>query len=79
MPKLKVNRTPDFLLQTRIRGEMQAQNVTIEQASRYAGCCIKTLYALFDEPTKYWPQTLRLLRNLSVPIEDVRAAITYPW
>lgn len=79
MPKAKVSRTTDYRLTTMIRGEMAAQNVPIETACRYAGCCQATLYKLFAQPTAYMDKTLRLMRGLSIPIESVREAITYPY
>ena len=38
-----------------------------------------TLYDLFKSPTSYFPQTLRLMRKLSILVEEMRAAISYPW
>ena len=77
MPKLRVERTPDYRLRAMIRGEMAAQGVTIEAASRYAGVSEKTLYRVFQTPTAYFDKVLPLARKLSIPIERVREAITY--
>lgn len=79
MPKLRVERSTDYRLRTMIRGEMAAQRVTIETAARWADVSINTLYKVFDMPTAYMDRSLRLLRHLSIPIEDVRAAISYPY
>lgn len=79
MPKAKVTRSTDYRLTTMIRGEMAAQNVPIEKACRYAGCCQATLYKIFAQPTAYMDKTLKLMRGLSIPIDDVRAAIMYPY
>lgn len=79
MPKLRVERTTDYQLRAIIRGEMAAQGVTVEQASRYAGCSEKTLYRLFDSPLAYMDKVLPLMRKLSIPIDRVRDAITYPY
>ena len=43
MPKMKVERSTDYRLTAMIRGEMAAQNVSVEKASRYAGGCVNTL------------------------------------
>ena len=69
MPKEKVNRTPDYKLRVRIRGEIDAQGVPISKACEYAGVSVRTFYRLLKE----------LMRNLSIPIEDVRGMIQYPW
>ena len=79
MPKLKVNRSTDYRLTAMIRGEMAAQGMSIATACRHAGCCQATLYKIFDKPTAYMDKALRLMRGLSIPIEEVRAAITYPY
>ena len=79
MPKLKVERSTDYRLTAMIRGEMAAQNISVEKASRYAGCCVNTLYKVFDSPTAYMDKALRLMRGLSIPIEKVRETITYPY
>ena len=79
MAKAKVDRNTDYLLRMRIRGEMAAQHVSIDKACTYAAVSQATLYRLMDSPTRYMDKTLRLLRCLTVPIEDVREAITYPW
>lgn len=79
MPKQRVERGTDYKLRCMIRGEIAAQNVPISKACEYAGCCQQTLYRVFDKPTAYMDKALRLLRNLSVPIESVREAISYPW
>lgn len=79
MPKLRVERTTDYRLRSMIRGEMAAQRVSIEAASRYAGCSEKTLYRVFEHPTAYMDKALPLMRKLSIPIEDVRSAISYPY
>ena len=49
MPKMKVERSTDYRLTAMIRGEMAAQNVSVEKASRYAGCCVNTLYKIFGD------------------------------
>lgn|GEM_PF-1162693 len=79
MPKLKVERTTDYRLRAMIRGEMAAQGVTLETASRYAGCSERTLYSVFAQPTAYFDKVLPLMRKLSIPIESLREAITYPY
>lgn len=79
MPKLKVNRTTDYQLAALIRGEISMQGVNIETAAHYAGCCPTTLYRLIDSPTAYMDKALKLMRALSIPIETVRAAISYPY
>ena len=79
MPKMRVERTTDYRLRAMIRGEMSAQGVTIEVASRYAGCSEKTLYRVFEQPTAYFDKVLPLMRKLSVPIERVRETICYPY
>lgn len=79
MPKEKVNRTPDYKLRVRIRGEIDAQGVPISKACEYAGVSVRTFYRLLKEPMRYFPETLELMRNLSIPIEDVRGMIQYPW
>lgn len=79
MPKARIERTTDYRLQSMIRGEMAAQNVPIEKAAKYAGCCPKTLYRIFESPTAYMDKALKLMRGLSIPIEAVREAITYPY
>lgn len=48
-------------------------------AAEYAGVSRPTLYNLLKRPTAYFPQTLRLMRALSIPVEEMRAAISYPW
>ena len=42
MPKEKVNRTPDYKLRVRIRGEIDAQGVPISKACEYAGVSVRT-------------------------------------
>ena len=79
MPKEKVNRTPDYKLRVRIRGEIDAQGVPISKACEYAGVSVRTFYRLLKEPMRFFPETLELMRNLSIPIEDVRGMIQYPW
>ena len=79
MPKMRVERTTDYRLRAMIRGEMAAQGVTIEVASRSAGCSEKTLYRVFEQPTAYFDKVLPLMRKLSVPIERVRETICYPY
>lgn len=79
MPKLAVNRDTDYRLSVMIHGEMGAQNVKLEKAAEYAGVSRPTLYNLLKRPTAYFPQTLRLMRALSIPVEEMRAAISYPW
>lgn len=79
MPKLRVERTMDYRLRAMIRGEMAAQDVSIETACRYAGCCQATLYKIFATPTAYMDKALRLMRGLSIPIERVRETVTYPY
>ena len=79
MPKLAVKRDTDYRLTVMIRGEMAAQGVSIEKAAKYAGLARSTLYDLLKSPTSYFPQTLRLMRKLSIPVEEMRAAISYPW
>lgn len=37
------------------------------------------LRRMLKRPTAYFPQTLRLMRALSIPVEEMRAAISYPW
>ena len=70
MPKAAVKRTLDYMLEARIRGEIKAQGVGVGST---------TLYELYKKPTKYFPQTLKLMRCLSIPIADVREMICYPW
>lgn len=79
MPKEKVKRTMNYVMSARIRGEIAQQNISIAKACEYAGVSKFTLYKLFDDPTKHFPNTLRLMRNLTIPIEDVREMIQYPW
>ena len=79
MPKLAVKRDTDYRLTVMIRGEMAAQAISIEKAAEYAGMARLTLYDLLKSPTSYFPQTLRLMRKLSIPVEEMRAAISYPW
>lgn len=79
MPKLAVKRDTDYRLSVMIHGEMVAQNVKAEKAAEYAGVSRPTLYNLLKWPTAYFPQTLRLMRELSIPVEEMRAAISYPW
>ena len=89
MPKLAVKRDTDYRLSVMIHGEMGAQNVETEivvvggvepeKAAEYAGVSRPTLYNLLKRPTAYFPQTLRLMRALSIPVEEMRAAISYPW
>ena len=50
MPKEKVNRTPDYKLRVRIRGEIDAQGVPISKACEYAGVSVRTFYRLLKEP-----------------------------
>ena len=79
MPKLAVKRDTDYRLSVMIHGEMGAQNVKPKNAAEYAGVSRPTLYNLLKRPTAYFPQTLRLMRKLSIPVEEMRAAISYPW
>lgn len=79
MPKLAVKRDTDYRLTVMIRGETAAQEISIEKAAEYAGVSRPTLYNLLKRPTAYFPQTLRLMRALSIPVEEMRAAISYPW
>lgn len=79
VPKPLVKRTLDYNLSMRIRGEIKAQGVSVEKACEYAGISSTTLYELYKKPTKYFPQTLKLMRCLSIPIADVREMICYPW
>lgn len=79
MPKLAIKRDTDYRLTVMIRGEMAAQEISIEKAAEYAGTARSTLYDLLKSPTSYFPQTLRLMRKLSIPVEEMRAAISYPW
>lgn len=79
MPKARVERSTDYRLRSMIRGEMAAQGVSIEKAAKYACCSAGTLYKLFESPTGYMDKALRLMRGLSIPIETVREAITYPY
>ena len=79
MPKAAVKRDTDYKLSVLIRGEMAAQNVNPEKAAKYAGVGRTTLYNLFQRPTEYFPATLRLMRALSIPVEQMREAISYPW
>ncbi len=79
MPKLAVKRDTDYRLTVMIRGEMAAQEISIEKAAEYAGMARSTLYDLLKSPTSYFPQALRLMRKLSIPVEEMRAAISYPW
>ncbi len=79
MPRQLVKRTLDYNLSMRIRGEIKAQGITVEKACEYAGIGSTTLYELYKKPTKYFPQTLKLMRNLTIPIDEVRAMICYPW
>ena len=51
----------------------------LEKAAEYAGVSRPTLYNLLKRPTAYFPQTLSLMRALSIPVEEMRAAISYPW
>ena len=79
MPKLAVKRDTDYRLTVMIRGEMAAQEISIEKAAEYAGVARSTLSDLLKSPTSYFPKTLRLMRKLSIPVEEMRAAISYPW
>ena len=79
MPKLRVERTTDYRLTAMIRGEMAAQRVSLETASRYAGCSERTLYRIFEQPTAHFDKALKLMRGLHIPIESVREAISYPY
>lgn len=79
MPKLRVERTTDYRLHAMIRGEMSAQKVSADTASRYAGCSERTLYRVLEHPTAYFDKVLPLMRKLSIPIESLREAITYPY
>ena len=79
MPKEKVKRTMNYVMSARIRGEIAQQHISIAKACEYAGASRFPLSKLFDGPTKYVQSTLRLMRNLSIPIEDVREMIQYPW
>ena len=79
MPRPAVRRTLDYTLSARILGEIKAQGVRVEKACEYAGVGSTTLYELYKKPTKYFPQTLKLMRNLTIPINEVRAMICYPW
>lgn len=79
MPKEKVKRTMNYVMSARIRGEIAQQHISIDKACEYAGVSKFTLYKLFEDPTEYFPNTLRLMRNLTIPIEDVREMIQYPW
>ena len=79
MPKLAVKRDTDYRLTVMIRGEMAAQEISIEKAAEYAWMARSTLYDLLKSPTSYFPQTLRLMRKLSIPVDEMRAAISYPW
>lgn len=79
MPKAAVKRTLDYMLEARIRGEIKAQGITREKVCEYAGLSSKTLSKLYASPTTYFPQTLKLMRNLTIPIADVREMICYPW
>lgn len=79
MPKMAVKRNTDYRLIAMIRGEMAAQGVSTEKAAEYAGIARSTLYDLLKSPTKYFRQTLRLMRGLQIPIEAVRETIAYPY
>lgn len=79
MPKEKVKRTMNYVMSARIRGEIAQQHISIDKACEYAGVARTTLYKLFENPTEYFSHTLRLMRNLTIPIEDVREMIQYPW
>ena len=79
MPKLAVKRDTDYRLSVMIHGEMGAQIVKPEKAAEYAGVSRPTRYNLLKRPTAYFPRTLRLMRKLSIPVEEMRAAISYPW
>lgn len=79
MPKAAVKRTLDYNLSARIQGEIKAQGVSTQKACEYAGMSKPTLMKLYKSPTAYFPQTLKLMRCLSVPIADVREMICYPW
>lgn len=79
MPKARVERDTDYRLRRMIRGEIAAQGVSMNKACEWAGCSMQTLYRLFDQPTIYMDRALKLMRNLQIPIEEVRAAISYPW
>ena len=49
MPKLAVKRDTDYRLTVMIRGEMAAQEISIEKAAEYAGSmtCSKVRRAIF--------------------------------
>ena len=79
MPKAAVKRTLDYNLSARIQGEIKAQGVSTKKACEYAGMSKPTLLKLYKNPTAYFPQTLKLMRCLSIPIADVREMICYPW
>ncbi len=79
MPKAAVKRTLDYSLSARIQGEIKAQGVNTKKACEYAGMSKPTLLKLYKSPTKYFPQALRLMRCLGVPITEVREMICYPW
>ena len=79
MPKAAVKRTLDYMLTEKIRGAIKAQGVSVEKACKYAGIGHTALYDLYRSPTKYFPQALRLMRCLGIPITDVREMICYPW
>ena len=65
--------------QTRETEIVVVGGVEPEKAAEYAGVSRPTLYNLLKRPTAYFPQTLRLMRALSIPVEEMRAAISYPW
>ena len=79
MPKPAVRRTLDYNLSARIQGEIKAQRVSTKKACEYAGMSKPTLLKLYKNPTAYFPQTLKLMRCLSIPIADVREMICDPW
>lgn len=77
MPRLHIERDSNYRLNALIRGEMASQGWDIARAAKAARCSVGTLYKLFGAPMEHMPQAMRLLQALSVPIEDVRQAISY--
>lgn len=79
IPKAAVKRTLDYMLTEKIQGAIKAQSVTRKKACQYAGVSYATISKLYKSPTAYFPQALRLMRCLGVPIDEVREMICYPW
>ena len=79
MPKLAVKRDTDYRLTVMIRGDMAAQEISIEKAAEYAGMARSTLVDRVRGARCSVRRTLRVMREVSVSVEEMRAAISYPW